>query len=177
VSCTTLLAVLAGVSLSACASGSQEGSSSAASAQAVNGLLSTGIRQAQAKQFAQAQVTFQDVLVLDPGNEFAWYNLGLIAQTKNNPKAAVSDYQQAIRSDPRDTSAMYNEAIALEPTDRSQALSLYLQIVAINPKAATAYLRMSFIEDQLGDHASAAAARAEATALDPHLASVPPTKS
>lgn len=163
-----------------CSSGSSyigaSSSSTVAAAQndAINRLLTTGINQAQAKKYAESQTTFQDVLSLDPGNVYAWYNLGLIAQTENNPKTAISDYQQALKSDPKDTSAMYNEAIALEPTDQQRALSLYKQIVAINPKASTAYLRMSFLYNKMGDHKDAVAARNKATALDPQLGSVPP---
>jgi Tfp pilus assembly protein PilF len=167
--------LIVGLLLAGCSGGSPTASSSAnTSGQtgAVGDLLSTGIRQAEAKQFAQAQTTFRDVLALDPGNYDAWYNLGLIAQTQNDPKAAISDYQQALKSNPRDTSAMYNEAIALEPTDRQEALSLYKRIVAINPKAATAYLRMSFLYGEMGDQADAAAARSKATTLEPALGSV-----
>lgn len=140
----------------------------------VDQLLATGISQAEAKQFAEAETTFQDVLTLDPANADAWYNLGLIAQTQNDPSKAIADYQQAVRANPQDTSAMYNEAIALESTNRSQALALYKQIVNIDPQAATAYLRMSFLYDELGDRVAAAAAHAKATALEPALGSVPP---
>jgi Tfp pilus assembly protein PilF len=172
-----LLAVAA--LLAGCSGGSHAVSSStttADQADAVNQLLAIGIKQAEGKQFVQAQTTFQDLLGLDPGNEYAWYNLGLIAQTENNPKTAISDYQQALKTNPRYTSAMYNEAIALGPTDRQEALSLYKQIVAINPKAATAYLQLSFLYEQMGDHTAAVAARSKATTLDPQLGSVsPPT--
>jgi len=139
-------------------------------------LVATGINQAQSREFAQAQITFQDVLTIDPTNLYAWYNLGLIAQTENDPSRAIVDYQHALKTDPEYTPAMYNEAIALEPTQRQEALSLYKQIVAINPKAATAYLRMSLLYAQMGDKAEAASARAKAIALEPQLGSVtPPT--
>jgi Tfp pilus assembly protein PilF len=182
VSWTSVPAMLvAAVLVVGCSSSSHKSSSSTTSiagaaggANEVDRLLATGINQAQNKQFTQAQTTFQDVLTLDPGNYYAWYNLGLIAQTQDNSKAAVSDYQQALKIDPQDTSAMYNEAIVLEPTAAQEALSLYKQIVAINPKASTAYLRMSFLYNRLGDHADAATALHQATALDPALSSVPP---
>jgi len=161
-----------GMLLAGCSSDSPSSSSALTTDAAINRLVAAGISQAQAKQFAQAQTTFHDVLSLDPGNQYAWYNLGVIAQAQNHAKTAVSDYQQAIMSNPRDTSAMYNEAIALEPTNKQQSLSLYKQIVAINPKAATAYLRMSFLYDEMGDNTDAVAARNKATTLDPALGSV-----
>jgi Tfp pilus assembly protein PilF len=173
--------VVAGVLLASCSDGSNKASppTTAANqaANEVDRLLATGVNQAETRHFAQAETTFQDVLTLVPGNEYAWYNLGLIAETENDPTQAISDYQQAIKADPRDTSAMYNEAITLEPTDRQQALLLYKQVVAIDPKAATAYLRMSFLYDELGDRTAAAAARNKATAIEPQLRSVPPPES
>ena len=48
-----------------------------------------------------------------------------------------------------------------------------MQIVAINPKASTAYLRMAFVYAKQGQAAQAAAARSKAIALDPSLAKYP----
>jgi tetratricopeptide (TPR) repeat protein len=135
-------------------------------------LLNTGIAQATAKQYPQAETTFRDVLVLSPNNKFAWYNLGLIAQEENHASESVADYSRAVSIDPKYTPAMYNKAILLEHTDVHSALALYQQITAINPKAATAYLRESFVYDRLGDKSQAKQARARALALDPSLSKV-----
>lgn len=152
------------------------GSSNATSVQSPTNsaaaLLNTGISQATAKQYPQAETTFRDVLVLSPNNKFAWYNLGLIAQVQNHGSEAVADYSKAVSIDPKYTPAMYNKAILLEHTDVNSALALYQQITAINPKAATAYLRESFVYDHLGDKSRAKQARAHALALDPSLSTV-----
>ena len=131
-----------------------------------------GIAQATAKQYQQAETTFRDVLVISPGNKFAWYNLGFIAQVQNHPSAALADYSKALATDPKYTPAMYNEAILLEGIDLHSALALYQRITSINPKAATAYLRESFVYDRLGDKPKASQARAHAVALDKSLATV-----
>jgi Tfp pilus assembly protein PilF len=68
---------------------------------------------------------------------------------------------------------MYNKAIILEATDLDGALALYKQIVAINPKASTAYLRMAFVYAKQGQATQAEAARSKAIALDPSLAQYP----
>lgn len=137
-------------------------------------MIDTGIAQASAKQYQQAETTFRDVLILSPGNKFAWYNLGLIAQVLNRTSEAVADYSRAVSTDPTYTPAMYNKAILLERTNLHSALSLYQQITSINPKAATAYLRESFVYTRLGDKSKASQARARAIALDSNLATVPP---
>ncbi len=159
-----------------CGGGTHLASSTAKSAQpptnSAAALLNTGIAQATSKQYPQAETTFRDVLVLSPNNKFAWYNLGLIAQVQNHASEAVADYSKAVSIDPKYTPAMYNKAILLEHTDVHSALGLYQQITGINPKAATAYLRESFVYDRLGNKSKAKQARAQALALDPSLSAV-----
>jgi tetratricopeptide (TPR) repeat protein len=135
-------------------------------------LINTGIAQANAKQYPQAETTFRDVLVLSPHNKFAWYNLGLLAQVQNRAASALADYAHALSADPKYTPAMYNKAILLERTNARSALALYQQITSINPKAATAYLREGFVYERLGDKTKAKQARARAIALDSRLAAV-----
>ena len=67
---------------------------------------------------------------------------------------------------------MYNKAILLERSNPRSALALYRQITSINPKAATAYLRESFVYERLGDKGSAKQAKARAVALDSRLSAV-----
>jgi tetratricopeptide (TPR) repeat protein len=173
----------ASFALTACGSGnsdlaSSSQSSSTTTVQATNAaatLINTGIAQANAKQYQQAETTFRDVLVVSPGNKFAWYNLGLIAQMQNETSAALTDYTKAIATDPKYTPAMYNKAILLERTSPQAALALYQLITSINPKAATAYLREGFVYERLGDKTKAGQVRARAVALDSSLASVTST--
>ncbi|HTP21981.1 MAG TPA: tetratricopeptide repeat protein [Solirubrobacteraceae bacterium] len=171
---------VASLALSACGGGTKLASSSQSStttavesaANSATALINTGIAQANAKQYGQAETTFRDVLVISPNNKFAWYNLGLIAQVQNQSSPAVADYSKAVSIDPKYTPAMYNKAILLERTNLHSALALYQQITSINPKAATAYLRESFVYDRLHDQSKAKQARARALALDPSLSTV-----
>jgi tetratricopeptide (TPR) repeat protein len=157
-------------------SSSQSSSSSASSSPASSAaaLINTGIAQANAKQYQQAETTFRDVLVVSPSNKYAWYNLGLIAQVQNQSSPAIADYSKAVSIDPKYTPAMYNKAILLERTNPHSALALYQQITSINPKAATAYLRESFVYDRLHDQSKAKKTRAQALALDSSLSTVTP---
>jgi tetratricopeptide (TPR) repeat protein len=179
-----VLAIIIAASLGGCSSSSKKssspsttaitgGGSAASNAAAIQVLLKQGINQAQAKMYDQAVTTFNNVLALDPTNVYALYNLGVINQTQNNTTAALDYYSRAIAVDGTYTSAMYNKAIILESSDLNEALSLYKQIVAINPKASTAWLRMAFVYAEQGQPALAQAARAKAIALDPSLAKYP----
>jgi tetratricopeptide (TPR) repeat protein len=145
----------------------------AASSAAVSTLLKQGLSQAQAKQLGQAGTTFKNVLLLDPKNVYALYNLGVIDQTQNNTAGAIAYYNKALSSDGTYTPAMYNKAIILEATSLDAALALYKQIVVINPKASTAYLRMAFVYAKQGQDAKADQARAKAIALDASLSKYP----
>jgi Tfp pilus assembly protein PilF len=179
-----VLAITIAASLAGCSSSSKKSSSpsttvigsagnAASSAAAVQVLLKQGINQAQAKMYDQAVTTFNNVLAIDPNNVYALYNLGVINQTQNNTTAALDYYSRAVTADSTYTPAMYNKAIILESTDLNAALTLYKQIVAINPKASTAWLRMAFIYAKQGQPALANAARAKAVSLDPTLAKYP----
>ncbi len=171
---------VAALALAACGSGgsdrassSQSAKSAGSTANSAHALIITGIAQANAKQYEQAATTFRDVLVLSPNNKFVWYNLGLIAQVQNHFSPALADYSKALAIDPKYTPAMYNKAILLERTDLHSALALYQQITAINPKAATAYLRESFVYDRLRNKSKAKQARDRVCArqqpFDSHL--------
>ena len=172
---------VAGLAMSGCGStgsnpiSSRQSSSTSSvqtAASSVNALIAAGIAQADAKRYPEAETTFRDVLIVDPGNKFAWYNLGLLAEVQNRRSDALAYYSKALAADPRYTPAMYNKAILLEGIDLHSALALYQRITTINPKAATAYLRESFVYDRLGDKAKASHARARAVALDRRLATV-----
>jgi tetratricopeptide (TPR) repeat protein len=171
---------LGSLALTSCGSGSNTSASSHSTtsssgqtgASSAAALINTGIAQANAKQYQQAETTFRDVLVVSPNNKYAWYNLGLIAQVQNQSSPAIADYSKAVSIDPKYTPAMYNKAILLERTNLQSALAVYQQITSINPKAATAYLRESFVYDRLHDQSKANKARTEALALDPSLSTV-----
>ena len=60
-----------------------------------------------------------------------------------------------------------NEAILLESSHPLQAIAVYQKIVSIDPKAATAYLRMALVQAEQGDTTAAKANDARAVSIDP----------
>lgn len=139
----------------------------------VAALLRSGIRQAQQERWAPATTTFRSVLSIDPKNLYALYDLGVIAQAKKDAALALSYYDKALASDGTYTPALYNKAILLESSQPRQAIALYNQVIAIDSRASTAYLRMAFVEAELGDMSQARAADARAVAIEPSLARYP----
>jgi tetratricopeptide (TPR) repeat protein len=136
-------------------------------------LLDQGIVAAQAGKYDEAATTFNNVLLLDPANKYAFYNLALIAQTKSDSATAIANYDKALASDAAYTPAMYNKAILLEASKNDEAIAIYEKIVQINPQASTAWFRLGMAYDRKGDKTKAQAARGEAIKLDPTLAQVP----
>jgi tetratricopeptide (TPR) repeat protein len=148
-------------------SGSQNSGQSEATK--IVALLNTGGVQVSRKDWSSATATFQDVLAINPGNVYANYDLGVVAQNTGNPAEATSYYNKALAGNKVYTPAMYNEAILLESSQPRQAISLYQKIVTINPKAATAYLRMAFLQAEQGDLTDAKANDAKAVSLNSAL--------
>jgi tetratricopeptide (TPR) repeat protein len=109
------------------------------------------------------------VLVISPSNVYANYDLGVIAQSTGHPNAAISYYNKALAANAAYQPAMYNEAILLESSQPQEAIALYQKVVKINPKAATAYLRLAVVQAGQGDSTDAKANDAKAVSIDPAL--------
>jgi tetratricopeptide (TPR) repeat protein len=154
-------------------SGQPKPSATASSAPA--DLLHQGLTQAMAGKYDDAKATFERLVAADSANKFGWFNLGYIAQLKNDPNTAIVDYDKAIAADPNYTPAMYNKAILLEKSNVDGAIELYRQILTIDSKASTTHIRLGVLLDQRGDKAGARAEFNAAVAIDPNLRSaVPP---
>ena len=133
-------------------------------------LIQAGITQFGQQDWAGATAAFHKVLAIEPGNVYANYDLGVIAQRTGNPGQAVSYYNKALAGNATYTPAMFNEAILLERSQPRRAIAMYQKIVNINPKASTAYLRMALVQAKRGDLTGAMANDAKAVSIDPALA-------
>jgi tetratricopeptide (TPR) repeat protein len=135
----------------------------------VSSLLQSGLTQADQEKWSAAATSFQNVLAISPGNVYANYDLGVIAQSTGNSNEAMSYYHKAIAANAVYTPAMYNEAILLESSQPQQAIAVYRKIVSIDPRASTAYLRMALVQAEQGDITDAKANDAKAVSIDPAL--------
>jgi tetratricopeptide (TPR) repeat protein len=144
-------------------------SASLADGSQVTSLLQSGLTQADKKNWSVATTTFKKVLAINPGNVYANYDLGWIAQSTGNSNEAIGYYTKALAANAAYTPAMYNEAILLETSHPQQAIAVYKKIVSIDPKASSAYLRLALVQAEQGDTTDAKANDAKAVALDPAL--------
>ena len=166
VACTSSPSTITGTSTTSPGKG---GPTSTPDVAQVPSLLQTGIAQTSQQNWSAAMTTFENVLAISPTNVYANYDLGVIAQTNGNSAEAIGYYDKALAANAAYTPAIYNEAILLESTEPAQAIAMYQKIVSIDPKAATAYLRLALVQAELGNSTAAKANDAKAVSLDPSL--------
>ncbi|MEU7756417.1 tetratricopeptide repeat protein [Micromonospora sp. NPDC049171] len=150
------------------------GDTSAATAPA--DLLKLGVEQGQAGNFDAAKSTFEKVVAAEADNKFAWFNLGFIAQSRNQPDEAVNNYDKALATDGNYKPALFNKAIALEGKAPTTSMDIYRKVVSIDNKSSTAYLRLGILLSQSGDDSAARDAFKAAIRLDKELTSAVPAK-
>jgi tetratricopeptide (TPR) repeat protein len=135
----------------------------------VTGLFQAGLTQMANKKWSAATTSFQNVLAISPGNLYANYDLGVVAQATGHYSEAISYYNKTLAANAAYQPAIYNEAILLESSDPQQAIAMYQKVVKIDPKAATAYLRLAVVQAEQGDSTDAKANDAKAVSIDPAL--------
>jgi tetratricopeptide (TPR) repeat protein len=139
-------------------------------------LLKLGVEQGQAGDFDAAKTTFEKVVAAEANNKFAWFNLGFIAQSRNQADEAISNYDKALEADANYKPALYNKAIALESKAPTTSMDIYRKVVSIDNKSSTAYLRLGILLSKSGDDAEARDAFDAAIRLDKELASAVPAE-
>lgn len=146
--------------------------SSSASLSAADTLVQTALQQLDAGNDAKARATFENVLELDPGNVYAHYNLGLLAQDAGDDALAIKQYDAALKTDPDFTSALYNKGIVLEGDDLEAAVDLYRRALAVDSDLAAAHMRLGFALLHLGETEEAEEHLSTGVELDPAMADV-----
>jgi tetratricopeptide (TPR) repeat protein len=121
------------------------------------------------KKWSAATTSFQNVLAISPGNLYANYDLGVVAQATGHYSEAISYYNKSLAVNAAYQPALYNEAILLESSHPQQAIAMYQKVVTIDPKAATAFLRLAVVQAEQGDSTDAKANDAKAISIDPAL--------
>src|SRR4051812_41848295 len=121
--------------LTACGSNSKGARVAPSTAEATTAaaLLSKALREHVVGNSAQAQKDYEAVIQKDPRNKFAFYNLGLIAQSQNRASDAENEYRLALTIDSAYEPALYNLAILrANAGDTAGAIDLYQRAIAAN---------------------------------------------
>jgi tetratricopeptide (TPR) repeat protein len=162
-----------GLALAACG-GPASGGGNETAADALN----RGLQAHAAGKLDEAVAAYFTTLSKDPKNQFAYYNLGEIAQRQNRLVAAEAYYRLALEQDPKMESALFNLAIVRTNVGvAADAVVLYKQVIAVNANNAAAHFNLGLLYRQLGQTAEAQTELATAQRLDPKLVAPSPSAS
>ena len=141
-----------------------------ASAAEVGSLLTQALDLHAQGKVGSASTLYQQILEIDPRNQYALYNLGLIAHTSGNHDEAVAKYLAAIDVDPNFYSALYNLGLVYaDDGDAEQAVDYLQRAVDAEPSSAGAHFNLGTQLIRLGRSADGEAELEKAYELDPSL--------
>ncbi len=110
-----------------------------------NEALAQGLAAHEAGRLAEAEADYREVLVHDPNNKYAYYNLGLIDQTNGALASAESNYRLSLSIDPGFPPALFNLAIVRHDLgDLKESIDLYRQDIKLERDNASAHLNLGF---------------------------------
>lgn len=164
--------LVAGLALSATACSKKDDKSQASEAKLADAALQKGLDAHAAGDLTAAAAAYREVLIHDPNNQYAYYNLGVIDHANGSLASADSNYSLAISIDPAYVPALYNLAIVKTAEgDIKAAIDLYRSAIDAQPDYAAAHLNLGFALIENGDKREGNAELAKAIKLDPSLAS------
>jgi tetratricopeptide (TPR) repeat protein len=112
--------------------------------------LNKGLKEHAAGHLENAAKAYREVLVHEPNNKFAYYNLGLIEQQNGRNQSAEGNYRQALAVDPDFVPALFNLAIILTNDRHEEAVTVYRRVIELKPDDAGAHLNLGFLLISLG---------------------------
>ena len=141
-------------------------------AQLAREALNRGLAQQQAGDAEAAGEAYGEALDHDPDNAYAFYNLGVLAQTDNRLAEAEENYRAALNANPTFARALYNLAtVRYRLGAKLESVDLYRQVIELEPENASAHLNLGFSLRDLGEDDEAASEFGTAVRLDAALIS------
>jgi tetratricopeptide (TPR) repeat protein len=170
-----LLTVILGTAvLAACGSGAGSAPANESAADTLNRALQLHLQ----GKLDEATSAYYLTLSKDPGNKYAFYNLGVIASTRGGLAIAEDFYRIAIEIDPKFSNPLFNLAILRQNAGAfPEAIELYKRVIAIEPNNANAHFNLALAYRSNGQKAEADAEFARAQQLDAKLVPPPPATS
>jgi tetratricopeptide (TPR) repeat protein len=108
--------------------------------------LQAGIKLQNAGQLDAARQLYQEVLAKQADNYYALFDLGSIYQKEGQTVAALNQYGKALIVNPRFIPALYNQAVIYASSDPVLAISIYRNIISIDPTQASSQFNLGLLE-------------------------------
>lgn len=133
-------------------------------------LLAVALALHQQGDLAAAEQAYNSLLTMNPDNQYAHYNLGVIRQGEGKLEEAVAFYDTAISLDPELLSARYNRGLALRDLGRADEALADLQfVVDREPQNAVALYNLGNLMIAQGDTDAGTDLVMQAVEIDPSL--------
>lgn len=134
--------------------------------------ITKGLKAESAGEVQKALDDFQAATKADPADAYAYYDIGVVEQTKigNIPQAEAA-YQKSLLADSTYTPAMFNLAICETSSDPQGAITEYNDILAIKPKDADTLFNLGLLLIAQNQSTQGHADLSEAIQINPSLAS------
>ncbi|PHS26342.1 MAG: hypothetical protein COA83_03010 [Methylophaga sp.] len=95
------------------------------------------------KEFDQALKMLQQTIALNPKNDKAYQNMGVLYDELEQHPKAFEAYQHAIALNPKNAEAHYNMGITYSKLNQfSEAIEAYQGAIGVNPEYSYAYIRL-----------------------------------
>lgn len=120
----------------------------------------------------QAHSHYLDIVLADPDNKIAYFDLGMLAHFQNRGGEAQDYYLRALKEDPNYLPALYNLAVLKEALGRTdEAVLIYQKVLKNYPANAASHFNYGLIlYDKKGEQEEGRRQIEEAVRLDPTLA-------
>lgn len=113
---------------------------------------------------------YEAVLAVDPTNKFAFYNIGVIAQGREQYEAAIENYDKVLALDSNFNPALYNRGLVYRDTNQTdKAIADLEAVVTADPKNASAMWNLGKILVAEGRTDEGAKLIADALVINPAL--------
>ena len=142
------------------------------SAWALDGLthFEQGLKAFKQKNFSAAQTSFNDAILENPSDALSHYYLGLTNSRLGKSRAAIADYQRAIRLDPQLPGVHLSLGIAYFKSKTYPLARKELALAAqSNPNEGSPYFFLGLTQQQLGEYDQSLDSFQKAASLDPEL--------
>lgn len=141
-----------------------------ATATEADSLVTQGIALHQAGKLDEASALYQQALKADSKNKFALFNIGQIAQTRQQYDSAIASYKAAIAVDKNFSAALYNLGLAYTSTgDRANAITTLRTALVLTPQSAPTLFNLGTLLVQEGKTEEGTAFISQAITIDPTL--------